>query len=282
MNKSADMKLLLSLREKISLYFRDTIEDHSRGLVSAKNATKGFDASFYRFLDLINLIQKSPGAKVLDIGIAHGFYDIVLKKNYGMDVIGVERQEKIPLYCRMLDEYGIKVIPANITQQAFPFADGSFDTVIFSEIIEHLRGHPLVPLKEIARVLRHGGQMVLSTPNMARFLNIVKLLRGINVVEEFQYRPNGPKLSHVTDTIMHIREYTQQELLQLVNFAGMKIDKIFMSRAWDRYNVFNEDFNLASKFLSELNVLVTLLLSRYRSFVMIRAVKLNINRSESK
>ncbi len=47
---------------------------------------------------------------------------------------------------------------------AFPFADATFDRVLFLDVIEHL--HPRVEvLREIGRVLRADGRLLVSAPN---------------------------------------------------------------------------------------------------------------------
>ena len=48
-----------------------------------------------------------------------------------------------------------------------PFSDGSFDAVTVSEVIEHL-GSPLDALKELARVVRPGGWLIMSAPYRER------------------------------------------------------------------------------------------------------------------
>jgi SAM-dependent methyltransferase len=47
--------------------------------------------------------------------------------------------------------------------QALPFDDASFDTVLSSDVIEHLPD-PVLAFGEIGRILRPGGTLVLNTP----------------------------------------------------------------------------------------------------------------------
>ena len=46
---------------------------------------------------------------------------------------------------------------------ALPFSSGSFEQLVCSEVLEHL-AHPQQAASEMARVLRHGGRLVLTTP----------------------------------------------------------------------------------------------------------------------
>lgn len=48
-----------------------------------------------------------------------------------------------------------------------PFPDGRYDVVLLTEVIEHLESHAGI-LHEISRILRPGGHLVLSTPNLQR------------------------------------------------------------------------------------------------------------------
>ncbi len=54
-----------------------------------------------------------------------------------------------------------------------PFQQSSFDAVDLVEVIEHIENQPQL-IREIARVLRPGGRVLISTPNI---LNVVSRLR---------------------------------------------------------------------------------------------------------
>lgn len=99
----------------------------------------------------------------------------------------------------------------NIENDKFPYADGEFDLVIFAEIIEHLLNDPCKVLREIKRILKPNGKLILTTPNVARLENISRLLSGANIYDPYSgYGPYG----------RHNREYNRHELVQLLEFEG--------------------------------------------------------------
>uniref|UniRef100_E6Q525 Methyltransferase type 11 domain-containing protein n=1 Tax=mine drainage metagenome TaxID=410659 RepID=E6Q525_9ZZZZ len=62
-----------------------------------------------------------------------------------------------------------------------PFDDACFDVAIFGEVIEHLVD-PDAALQEISRVLRPGGYLVLTTPNLACWFNRIVLVIGVQPI----------------------------------------------------------------------------------------------------
>lgn len=54
-------------------------------------------------------------------------------------------------------------VQAYASAESIPFADNSFDTVLCTEVIEHLR-HPALAVREMARVLKSDGHLILSAP----------------------------------------------------------------------------------------------------------------------
>jgi len=78
-------------------------------------------------------------------------------ENYG-EVIGVDNNERMVNYCRDKNK---KVFLADARN--LPFEDNYFDIVVALEILEHIRDDNLA-IKEIKRVLRGGGLLILSVP----------------------------------------------------------------------------------------------------------------------
>ena len=106
----------------------------------------------------------------------------------------------------------------NIEEDDFPFEDGSFHIVLFCEIIEHLLMNPVKVLLEIRRILKPGGQLILTTPNVSRLENVARMLSGTNIYDPYSgYGPYG----------RHNREYNKHELHLLLNYLGFTIRTMF-------------------------------------------------------
>lgn len=123
-------------------------------------------------------------------------------------------------YCKLLVKRKIPVIKAMITKDPLPIEDESFEVVIFSEVFEHLRVPPLKVLNDIYRILKKGGFLIFSTPNIGCFRNITHLLFGKNILQPFPYDSD---LSNVTDSLVHVRTYTMAEILDLMNKANFEV-----------------------------------------------------------
>jgi SAM-dependent methyltransferase len=106
----------------------------------------------------------------------------------------------------------------NVENDKFPYSDGEFDLVIFAEIIEHLLNDSCKVLREIKRVLKPNGVLILTTPNVARLENITRLISGANIYDPYSgYGPYG----------RHNREYNCHELDQLLKFEGFETTRCF-------------------------------------------------------
>ena len=67
---------------------------------------------------------------------------------------------------KIRDKGLIPLIP-DVNVDRIPLSDKSIDVIIFEEVIEHLYNSDLVMI-EIKRLLKEGGTLVLSTPNLPR------------------------------------------------------------------------------------------------------------------
>jgi SAM-dependent methyltransferase len=106
----------------------------------------------------------------------------------------------------------------NIEKERYPYDDGSFDVVLFCEIIEHLLMDPVQALSEISRILKPGGELVLTTPNVSRLENVAKMIAGENIYDPYSgFGPYG----------RHNREYNRHELFHLLAYCGFTPEVMF-------------------------------------------------------
>jgi SAM-dependent methyltransferase len=96
------------------------------------------------------------GRWILDVGCGIGTYvrrfRVLSAHVFGLDV-STER----------LRQAGVPGLVAG-EGEALPFADGSFDVIVFNEVIEHVRDDRQT-IKDALRALREGGHIVIYAPN---------------------------------------------------------------------------------------------------------------------
>ncbi|MFJ4789703.1 class I SAM-dependent methyltransferase [Streptomyces sp. NPDC088794] len=112
-------------------------------------------------------------------------------------------------------------VRGELTGGGLPFGAGAADAVLFSEVVEHLVD-PDAALDEIRRVLRPGGHLMLSTPNLAAWYNRGLLLAGVQpVFSEVSLRAiHGRPGSEV---VGHLRLYTARALSEFVAASGFTV-----------------------------------------------------------
>lgn len=114
------------------------------------------------------------GRRVLDIGCGHGgFLDMIRERfdeRFGVEIDGAR--------ARTSHEHGHHVARVDLDRTGLPFRGGVFDTVVMLDVLEHVR-EPLPILQEACRVLRPGGEIFVSTPNIRYWKHVASiLLRG--------------------------------------------------------------------------------------------------------
>jgi SAM-dependent methyltransferase len=158
---------------------------------------------YKRFKKIICSLSKQTarGASGLEIGAWPGYLGLSLK-NLGYKVTGTDLEPE------RLGDLGIPVVKLNLNSEVIPFADNSFEFVVFSEVVEHLQSDRVISaLKEINRVLVPGGVLVISTPNKTRLGAIF-------------HNEKHPASEHGHG---HEKEYRLDEIVRLMNEIQMII-----------------------------------------------------------
>lgn len=189
-----------------------------------------------RFIHTLDLIP-ADARKVLEIGGGPYFTSTLIRRhrpeidlsltNYftvsggtATDVIGMKG------YDGEQETHRFTYHNCNVEKDPFPWADNSFDCVLFCEVIEHLLSDPMFALLEIHRVLKPGGSLVLTTPNVSRLENVARMIAGANIYDPYSgYGPYG----------RHNREYNRHELFYLLKHCGFECERFFTGDVHDNH-----------------------------------------------
>ena len=126
------------------------------------------------------------GSRVLDIGSGGGFLAATLSDS-GYQVIGID-----PAMATVRDAAThVTATFAVARGEKLPFADGSFESVVCSEVLEHVE-NPGAVMAEISRVLCPGGVLVFSLPNRTLLSRLVLI-----------YVAQGNRLTRVLPRDLH-------------------------------------------------------------------------------
>lgn len=177
---------------------------------------------------ILRALDPRPGCTLLDLGCADGEVTMRIAARVKADrVLGIELLEHWASAARAR---GIEVESAQLADR-FPFEDGSVDVIHSNQVIEHLSFTDHF-LREIHRVLKPGGQAVISTNNLASWHNVLSLVLGWQ-----------PTPSHVSDEVivgnplglsegqggahgqMHLRIFTGRALAALAAHHGLVVER---------------------------------------------------------
>lgn len=171
-------------------------------------------------LGLLEGLQREGVHRVLELGSNPYVLTLLLRKRFGFDLelanyfgpsLSGPRHTHVATAGTERLEFGFAHF--NIETDRFPYEDGQFDGVLFCEILEHLLLDPGHAVAEMARIIRPGGFLVVTTPNVTRLANLYFLALGRNIYDG--YSANGPYGRHN-------REYTLAEVRSLLAGHGFE------------------------------------------------------------
>ncbi len=182
-----------------------------------------------RLLKTLEVIPPGcPGDAILEMGI---YFQITpsLKSKLGYGhVRGCYYGESKPIEVKKVlstdgEEFECRVDYFDAEKDRFPYDDDSFSTVLCCELIEHLFEDPMFMMSEINRILKPGGHLVLTTPNIASMRALSAILNGYHPGFFPSYiKPGGIHNDHPR----HNREYTPDDIHHLLEAAGFAVARL--------------------------------------------------------
>jgi 2-polyprenyl-3-methyl-5-hydroxy-6-metoxy-1,4-benzoquinol methylase len=156
---------------------------------------------------LLELTLADGPRDVLDVGCSSGYLAEPLSAA-GARVVGIELDPDAAAVARA---HCAEVLVGDVEGMALPFAPTSFDAVVCGDLVEHLRD-PGAALARLRPLLRPGGRLVLTTPNVANWAIRLSLLAG-----RWRYTERG-----ILDRT-HAHLFTRKTLVETVEAAGYGI-----------------------------------------------------------
>jgi 2-polyprenyl-3-methyl-5-hydroxy-6-metoxy-1,4-benzoquinol methylase len=138
------------------------------------------------------------GTTLLDVGCGEGFF-LSNASEAGYNTKGVELSQDAAAYARR--EFGLDVEGKPFNEMQLP--ENYFDVVTMWQVLEHLP-HPLATLKEVHRILKPGGLLATSTPDIEGILAKIFRRKWWNLRR------------------LHINQFTAKTLADMLNRAGFK------------------------------------------------------------
>lgn len=151
--------------------------------------------------------------KVFEIGCGSGATLQWLKNEKGCGWIGgVELSEDAADRAKNRLDY---FLAGNIENIELTFENGSLDLILCLDVLEHLVD-PWLTVKRLALLLKPGGALIISLPNIMHRSAMLPLLFH----DRFDYIPSG-----ILDRT-HLRFFTRKTAIELLEQGGLKVEKI--------------------------------------------------------
>jgi len=151
------------------------------------------------------MAARPQGQRLLDLGCATGNFLHMMQRSSQWQVKGVDPSPEATRYAR--ERRGLDVFTGELTEARYP--DGYFDVVTLWQVIEHLHD-PKGTLSEIRRILKPGGLLLISTPNL----------------QSWDARLFGRYWAGL-DAPRHLYVFSSQTLGRLLNATGFRVDGMY-------------------------------------------------------
>lgn len=179
-----------------------------------------------------HLPRAEGAAKLLDVGSMKGLFGPAYMDLWGYSEVRLLGNDLPPegfIERKTADGrlFRFPVASCNIETMRWPYQDETFDTVVCTEVLEHLVFDPAFAMNEMARVLKPGGHALITVPNAVSDECLTYLANNMQPGFLRNYIADALKSGRRDlDTVYglgHFHEYTGPELESLANSTGFDI-----------------------------------------------------------
>jgi 2-polyprenyl-3-methyl-5-hydroxy-6-metoxy-1,4-benzoquinol methylase len=162
-------------------------------------------SDYLRYRILMDLLPAARGT-VLDVGCGDGYLDFLLHKG-GCTPIGLDLSTSRLEKARRGQVHEFRAVQSNC--YSLPLAENSCDTIIYSEILEHLE-KPQEAIRSGARILKPGGRLIVSVPHAQDAPDVV-----------------CPHCMRQFNAAGHVQHFQSADLQAIIESTGLKTLTIF-------------------------------------------------------
>lgn len=164
---------------------------------------------------VIELLKKNAslkkGGSFLEVGCGDGYFSEMIS-DFAKKIVATDIKKKIAGSVFRKKNINFQIVDGS----SLPFKRERFDLIFSIDVIEHVDDDQKF-INESLRVLKKGGFLVVVAPNKRRLANIIFALFG--------FKRRYPLLlgeSAIGGQVIHLREYTKNDLLNLVSKSRLK------------------------------------------------------------
>lgn len=175
--------------------------------------------------------KKNSKIKIIEIGAFLGYVCNSLSKfGFNIEALDLPRvMEKKDLQ-KKYAQFGVNTKSFTPSKYVLPYESNSLDMIIMCETLEHFNFNPVPLFMEFNRVLKKGGLIYITVPNLVQFRKRINFLKGkppLTTIEEFI---EEVKTDFDGSILYHLKEYTVDELKKIFKQTNFTVTKQYYTR----------------------------------------------------
>jgi len=169
------------------------------------------------------------GARIFSVGSMPNQLELLLARAFDARVVGsaynpLDTRDKFTAVYQSSSSwhYEMEMYLRDCSRDPLPVEKDSCDLVLCCEVVEHFLNSPASLFREITRVLRRNGHLLLSTPNLQHWHRLLYWINGMTYPDVDFHEPIESRHTHI---------FSFRELKELLNTAGLEVGESLFRRS---------------------------------------------------